>query len=122
MYVVNQKATLCIKFCFFIGMPLLSSFILPGLANYRFLSVALTATAYILGRYYPDKIEIQSDRIRIKLFLLKDWIDIPLEDLRIERKVRYLVLVGQERVRYCLSLEKLSIRLYDQLMPFMEDK
>lgn len=110
---------MCVKFGFFLGVPLLSSFLLPDLAMYRLLSVVLVLAGYWLNNIYPEKIEIRADCVALKLLLSRQWIEIPNEQLYIEAKTHYLLIHNNSKVTYRISAKRLSVRLYNQLEPYI---
>lgn len=118
LYRINQEAILGAKFGFFLGVPLLCSFLLPALASYRMLSIVLVLIGYWLNNIYPEKIEIRPDCVAVKLLLSRDWIEMANEDLTVEVKANYLVLHSHQKVTYRISMKRLSVRLYKQLEPF----
>ena len=118
MYRINQDAILVVKFGFFLGVPLLSSFVLQPLASYRFIAVVLILAGYWLNNLYPDRIEVRAEGIAIKLLLSREWIEIPSGKLAIEAKPHYLVLHSQNKAAYRISAKRLSVRLYKQLEPY----
>lgn len=122
MYQINQQAILGAKFGLFLGIPLLSSFLVARLAMYRPLSVVLIFIGYWLNNSYPEKIDIRPDCVALKLFLRGQWLEIPNDQLSIEVKPQYLLLYDKGKPRYRISAKKLSVRLYKQLEPFLQSK
>ena len=119
MYRINERALLGAKFGFLLGVPLLSSYLLPALAAYRLLAVGLVLMGYWLHNLYPEKIEIRSDCVALKLLMSKEWIEIGKESLHIEAKANYLLLHSDHKIAYRISNKRLSVRLYRQLEPFL---
>lgn len=119
MYQINQEAMLCVKFGFFLGVPMLSSFLLPSLAAYRLMSVVLVLAGYWLNNIYPEKIEIRPDGVALKLLLNRQWIEIPNEELSVEVKIHYLLVHNNSKMAYRISVKRLSVRLYKQLEPYI---
>lgn len=115
MYLVNQRVILLVKMSVLLGVPLLTSFLLPYLAQWRMLSVLLVLAAFYLNNVYPDRISIEGDRVRIKLFLYPEWMEYKAAELLYERGSHCVYLHADGKRRYRLSLEKLSVRLYRQI-------
>ena len=122
MYRINQDAVIGIKMGFFLGVPLLSSFLLAALAPYRLLAVVLILAGYWLNNLYPERIEIRDDCVALKLLLSKQWIEIPHQQLAIEAKTNYLVLHSENKTNYRISVKRLSVRLYKQLEPYFSKR
>lgn len=119
MYRVNEKIVFTIKFCFFLGMPLLVSFVLPPLAVYRWLSVMMIFAAVWLNNVYPAFILLEDNQIKIKNTLSFAWHSYRLERLTITAEKNYLRLQTDSQY-YRLSMTRLSVRLYQELMPYIK--
>ena len=115
MYLINQRVILLVKMTVLLGVPLLTSFLLPYLAQWRMLSVLLVLASFYLNNVYPDRISIEEDRIRIKLFLYPQWMEYKATELQYEHGSHCVYLHAGGKRRYRLSLEKLSVRLYRQI-------
>lgn len=115
MYSVNRKIVFTVKFCFFLGLPLLVSFVLDGLKIYRLLALMLTFTAFYLNNSYPELVEINDCIIAFKMPLLSKWHSYSVEQITIERRKNELLLLTSDGCRYRLSNDRLSVRLYEQL-------
>lgn len=115
MYKVNQQIILLIKTGFLFGMPLLCSFIISSLANYRPLCVGLLFFTFYANYFYPDRIAFEDDKVHIKIFLRNEWLVYNKSEVRIEQGKQCLYLIVQEKQRYRLSMKKLSRNLYEEL-------
>ena len=115
MYRVNQQIILVVKIGFLFGMPLLCSFILPPLANYRPLCLGLLFLTFYCNYFYPDRIAIDDDMVHIKIFLRNEWLTYNKSEVHIEHGKQCLYLIVQDKYRYRLSLNKLSRSLYEEL-------
>lgn len=115
MYKVNQQIILLVKTGFLFGMPLLCSFILPPLENYRPLCVGLLFLTFYCNYFYPDRISFVEDKIHIKIFLRNEWLVYQKSEVRIEPGKQCLYLIVQEKQRYRISMKNLSRNLYEEL-------
>lgn len=115
MYKVNQQVILVVKIGFLFGMPLLCSFILPALANYRPLCLGLLFLTFYSNYYYPDRIAIVDDKVHIKIFLRNEWLVYNKSEVRVEQGKQCVYLIVQDKYRYRVSMKNLSRRLYGEL-------
>lgn len=100
-------------------MPLLVSFVLPPLAVYRWLSVMMIFTAAWLNNVYPAFILLEDNQIKIKNTLSFAWHSYRLEQLTITIEKNYLRLQTDSQY-YRLSMTRLSVRLYQELLPYIK--
>ena len=56
MYLVNQRIVLWIKMTVLLGVPLLTSFVVPWLSFWQIPSALLVLVAFYLNNLYPDRI------------------------------------------------------------------
>lgn len=122
MYLVNQRVMLLVKMTALLGYPLLCSFLLPHLAIWRIPSVVLSLAACYLNNRYPDRIALDEKTVRIKLFLHNDWLIFPCEQVEFTQDSRELVLYVEDKPRYYLQMERLSLRLYRQLTTLLQQR
>ena len=99
-------------------MPLLVSFVLPPLAVYRWLSVMMIFAAAWLNNVYPAFILLEDNQIKVKNTLSFAWHSYHLEKLTITIEKNYLCLQTDSQY-YRLSMTRLSVRLYQELLPFI---
>ncbi len=74
MYLVNQRIILLVKMTVLLGVPLLTSFVIPWLDFWQIPSVMLVFVGFYLNNVYPDRILIEDGAIGIKIFLHNDWL------------------------------------------------
>lgn len=119
MYLVNQRIVLWIKMTVLLGVPLLSSFVVPWLSFWQIPSFLLVLIAFYLNNLYPDRIYLDEQTVRIKVFLCNDWLEYEPRQVQF-RQGRYgLYLYIDGRCRYRLSMERLSVRLYRQIQDIL---
>ena len=75
MYLVNQRVILLVKLTTLIGVPLLCSFLLPWLSFWRLPASLLVFVAFYLNNLYPDRIYLDEQTVKIKLFLYNEWLE-----------------------------------------------
>ena len=120
MYLVNQRVILLVKLTVLLGVPLLSSFIVPWLEIWKLPSVVLSITGFYLSNRYPDRILMEEGAVGIKLFLYNDWFTYKPEQVQYQRTEHCVYLYVDGKKRYRLSLEKLSLRLYNQITTMLQ--
>lgn len=116
MYLVNQRIILLVKMTVLLGVPLLCGFVVPWLAIWQIPSILLVLSAYYLNNLYPDRIFFEEKTVQIKLFLHPDWLTYKTEQLRFQQGGHCIYLYVEGKRRYRLSMERLSLRLYQQLL------
>ena len=120
MYLVNQRIILLVKMTVLLGVPLLSSFVVPWLSFWQIPSVLLTLATCYLNNLYPDRIYLDEEVIKIKLFLYNEWLDYDRQQIQLQQGRHCLFLYVDGTRRYRLSMERLSVRLYRQLKELLE--
>lgn len=120
MYLVNQRIILLVKMTVLLGVPLLSSFVVPWLSFWQIPSVLLTLAACYLNNLYPDRIYLDEEVIKIKLFLYNEWLEYDRQQIQLQQGRHCLFLYVDGTRRYRLSMERLSVRLYRQLKELLE--
>ncbi len=120
MYLVNQRIILLVKMTVLLGVPLLTSFILPWLEFWQIPSVMLVLVGFYLNNVYPDRILMEEGAISIKIFLYNDWFTHKPEQVQYQRTEKCVYLYIDGKRRYRLSLDKLSVRLYSQITEMLE--
>ncbi len=120
MYLVNQRIILLVKMTVLLGVPLLTSFVIPWLDFWQIPSVMLVFVGFYLNNVYPDRILIEDGAIGIKIFLHNDWLTYKPEQVQYKRTETCVYLYIDGKRRYRLSLEKLSVRLYTQITETLE--
>jgi hypothetical protein len=120
MYRMNQRIILLVKMTVLLGVPLLSSFVVPWLSRWQIPSVLLVLAAYFLNNVYPDRIYLDERVVQVKLFLYPEWLEYPRTQVQVQqgRHCVYLYINGKRRYR--ISMERLSVRLYRQLWALLE--
>lgn len=120
MYLVNQRVILLVKLTVLLGVPLLSSFVLPWLAAWKVPAVLLVLAGFYLNNVYPDRILLEKDTVGIKIFLHNDWFTYRPEQVQYQRSETCVYLYIDGKRRYRLSLDRLSVRLYTQMVALLE--
>lgn len=120
MYLVNQRIVLLVKMSVLLGVPLLSSFVVPWLSSWKVPSVLLTLAGFYLNNVYPDRILLEEGTVGIKVFLYNDWLTYKPEQVRYQRGERCVYLYIEDRQRYRLRVDQLSVRLYNQMTILLE--
>ena len=120
MYLVNQRIILRVKMTVLLGVPLLSSFVVPWLSFWQIPSVLLTLATCYLNNLYPDRIYLDEEVIKIKLFLYNEWLEYDRQQIQLQQGRHCLFLYVDGTRRYRLSMERLSVRLYRQLKELLE--
>ncbi len=120
MYLVNQRIILLVKMTVLLGVPLLSSFVVPWLSFWQIPSVLLTLATCYLNNLYPDRIYLDEEVIKIKLFLYNEWLEYDRQQIQLQQGRHCLFLYVDGTRRYRLSMERLSVRLYRQLKELLE--
>ena len=115
MYKVNQRLMKFVRICFLFGMPLLVSFVFSHMANYRLLCVGLLLIAFYLNGIYPDRIGLIDEKLQLKLFLKNDWLIYSLDEVDFVQGKRFIYVVIKGKKKYRITMEKLSVRLYEEL-------
>lgn len=115
MYKINQPLMMVVKTGFLFGMPLLCSYLLPSLSNYRLICIGLLTITLYLNHFYPDRIGLEEEKIHIKLFLCNEWITYPRQDLRFIQGKSCIYIETTGKRRYRLSMNRLSRNLYEEL-------
>ena len=120
MYLVNQRVILLVKMTVLLGVPLLSSFVLSWLAFWKLPSAMLVAVGFYLNNLYPDRILLEEGAVGIKVFLCNDWMTYRLEQVQYRRMEHYVLLYIDGKPTYRLSMDKLSVRLYTQMVELLQ--
>lgn len=124
MYLVNQRIILLIKMTTLLGIPLLSSFVVPWLSFWKLPSVLLVLVAFYLNNLYPDRIQLDDSTVKIKIFLSNQWLEYSPQQMQFRQRRHCIYLYVDEKPCYRLSMERLSLRLYRQLtellVPYQE--
>lgn len=120
MYLVNQRVVLLVKMAVLLGVPLLSSFVVPWLSAWKVPSVLLTLAGFYLNNVYPDRILLEEDAVGLKLFLYNDWLIYKPEQVQYRRGEQCVYLYIEGRQCYRLSVDKLSVRLYRQMTTLLK--
>ena len=120
MYLVNQRVILLVKLTTLIGVPLLCSFLLPWLSFWRLPASLLVFVAFYLNNLYPDRIYLDEQTVKIKLFLYNEWLEYKRTQVQFQVGEQCIYLYVEGTRRYRLSMERLSVRLYNQLVELMQ--
>jgi len=120
MYLVNQRIILLVKLTALAGVPLLSSFVVPWLSYWQIPSAVLVLAAWYLNNWYPDRIALDERTVRIKLFLCNQWLEYATQQVQFAQGEHCLYLYVDQKRRYRLSMERLSVRLYKQLTTLLQ--
>lgn len=116
MYLINQRIILMVKASVLLGIPLLSSFVVPWFSNWKIPAIGLILIGYFLNNIYPDRIDFGVDgKMRIKVFLFPDWMVYELSQVEMTQGKHCIYLYIDGKRKYRISMEKLSLRLYHQL-------
>ena len=120
MYLVNQRIIRLVKATVLLGVPLLTGFVFSQLAFWKLPAALLVATGYSLNNIYPDRIRIEEDTIGIKIFLHNDWLIYKPEQVQYQRTESCVYLYINGKRTYRLNMDKLSVRLYTQIVELLE--
>lgn len=120
MYLVNQCVILLVKLTTLIGVPLLCSFLLPWLSFWRLPASLLVLVAFYLNNLYPDRIYLDEQTVKIKLFLYNEWLEYQRTQVQFQVGEHCIYLYVEGKRRYQLSMERLSVRLYNQLVELLQ--
>ena len=120
MYLVNQRIVLWIKMAVLLGVPLLTSFVVPWLSFWQIPSALLVLVAFYLNNLYPDRIYLDEKVVKIKLFLCNEWLEYERQQIKLQPGKHCLFLYVDGKCHYQLSMEHLSVRLYKQLKELLE--
>ena len=120
MYLVNQRVILLVKLTTLIGVPLLCSFLLPWLSFWRLPASLLVFVAFYLNNLYPDRIYLDEQTVKIKLFLYNEWLEYKRTQVQFQVGEQCIYLYEEGTRRYRLSMERLSVRLYNQLVELLQ--
>lgn len=120
MYLVNQRIILLVKMTVLLGVPLLSSFVVPWLAFWQIPSAILVLAAFYLNNWYPDRVYLDEQTIKIKLFLYNEWLEYQPQQVQFQQGGHCLYLYVDGKRRYRLSMERFSVRLYKQLTKLLQ--
>ena len=105
-----------VKASVLLGIPLLSSFVVPWFSNWKIPAIGLILIGYFLNNIYPDRIDFGMDgKMRIKVFLFPDWIVYDLRQVEMKQGKHCIYLYIDGKRKYRISMEKLSLRLYKQI-------
>ena len=120
MYLVNQRVILLVKLTTLIGVPLLCSFLLPWLSFWRLPASLLVFVAFYLNNLYPDRIYLDEQTVKIKLFLYNEWLEYKRTQVQFQVGEQCIYLYVEGTRSYRLSMERLSVRLYNQLVELLQ--
>ena len=120
MYLVNQRVILLVKLTTLIGVPLLCSFLLPWLSFWRLPASLLVFVAFYLNNLYPDRIYLDEHTVKIKLFLYNEWLEYKRTQVQFQVGEQCIYRYVEGTRRYRLSMERLSVRLYNQLVELLQ--
>ena len=120
MYLVNRRVILLVKLTTLIGVPLLCSFLLPWLSFWRLPASLLVLVAFYLNNLYPDRIYLDEQTVKIKLFLYNEWLEYQRTQVQFQVGEHCIYLYVEGKRRYQLSIERLSVRLYNQLVELLQ--
>ena len=120
MYLVNQRIIRLVKATVLLGVPLLTGFVFLQLAFWKLPAALLVATGYSLNNIYPDRIRMEEDAIGIKIFLHNDWLIYKPEQVQYQRTESCMYLYINGKRTYRLNMDKLSVRLYTQIVELLE--
>lgn len=120
MYLVNQRIILFVKVAILFGVPLLSSFVLSWLVMWQLSAVILVFMGYILNNLYPDRILLEENTVKIKIFLCNEWFCYGANQVRYRKMSHCILLYIDGKLKYRLSMDRLSIRLYTQIITLLQ--
>lgn len=121
MFKVNQKMIKCIMAGVVLGMPLIFSFVLEWMGQYRMVSIVLLVVSFCLNNRYPDRLVLEEGQLKVKLFLVNEWMVYPMDQVKFSQEKGYIALQVSAKKVYHISMDGLSMRLYGQLKPYMMD-
>ena len=120
MYLVNQRIIQLVKVMVLLGVPLLTGFVFSQLAGWKIPAVLLVLTGYTLNNIYPDRIRMSADEVGIKIFLHNEWLCYKPEQVQYQRTESCVYLYINGKRTYRLNMDKLSVRLYTQIVELLE--
>ncbi|MFZ5944345.1 MAG: hypothetical protein ACOYVD_09560 [Bacillota bacterium] len=120
MYHVNKNFVNLALLFVPLGITLLSGFFIESLASVKQLSFVFLTVGLVSNFYYPQIININEDKIMLKLTLAKKYKEFPLNKLEVsvDSRARYLILHLDRKYR--LDVKTLPTQLYYQLKPFIK--